>query len=295
MEVSAITPSLIKSGTLIRSRLKKATVYTFATFAGTIVATRGNTSAEVLVLAPLSTLVIFLGIYLLNDMFDLEVDKINAPTRPLATNTVTREQTLLLILLLDVLGLTISFLFLGIFALIVAVFEILLGILYSVRPFNFKDRFIVKTMTIGAGGVLSNLFGGVASGVVNSDLLFCSAMFLVYVFATSPLNDLADYTGDKAQHRKTIPIVIGPDKTIKLSVLTSLVPPIMSLLFYETLNFNFLAVGILSLIAAWSLRLLSPLWSSKEVNYSAVRKSQKRMVYLHFLLQGAFIIGSLAL
>ena len=295
MQVKALTPNLSKSGTLIRSRLKKATVYTFATFAGIIVATRGNTSAEVVILAPLATFFIFLGIYLLNDMFDLEVDKINAPTRPLATNAVTREETLLLIVLLDGLGLSISFLFLGSLAVVLAGFDILLGILYSVRPFYFKDRFIVKTMTIGAGWVLSNLFGGVASGAVNSDLLFCSAMFLVYVFATSPLNDLADYAGDKAQHRKTIPIVIGPDKTIKLSVLTSLVPPVAALLFYETLNFNFLALGILSLIAAWSLRLLTPLWSSKEVNYSAVRKSQKKMVYLHFLLQGAFIIGSLAL
>lgn len=292
MQLSELRNPIVKSAKLIRSRLKKATIYTFASLAGVIIATHGHFAPDVLILAPLATFSISLAIYLLNDVFDLEVDRINAPTRPLLTG-VTRNEILALILLLNVVGMGIAF-YLGWMAVLVIAFEILLGIVYSVKPFNFKDRFIVKTLTIAAGGALSNLFGGVASGTVNIDLVFCSSMFVIYAFATSPLNDLADYIGDKAQRRRTIPIVIGAEKTIKLSIVTSIIPAVAALVFYETLNFNVLAIGILSLIAAWSIRLLAPLRST-EVNYAAVRTSQKKMVYLHFLLQGAFLIGSLVL
>lgn len=276
----------------MKSRIKKASVYTFATLAGVIIATRGNFAPDVLLLAPLATFSISLAIYLLNDMFDLEVDRINAPTRPLLTG-VSRNEVLGLILVLNFVGVMISC-YLGWLAVLVGSFEILLGIVYSVKPFNFKDRFIVKTATIGAGGALSNIFGGVSSGIVNLDLVFCAAMFVMYAFATSPLNDLADYVGDMAQHRRTIPIVIGAEKTIGLSIVASVVPAVAALVFYETLDFNILAIGILSLIAAWSLRLLAPLRAAG-VDYAAVKIRQKKMVYLHFLLQGAFLIGSIAL
>lgn len=294
MQVNVARPNLIvKYARLVKSRAKRASVYTFATMSGVIIATKGNFSPDVLVLAPLATFSISLAIYLLNDVFDSEVDRINEPTRPFLTNGVTRNEILSLILLLNLLGIGSAF-YLGNIALLVATFEILLGIVYSVKPFNFKDKFILKTVTIAAGGALSSLFGGAASGVVNTDLVFCSAMFVIYLFATSPLNDLGDYVGDKAQHRRTIPIVIGADRTIKLSMVTSLIPTLAALIFYETLDFNILAIGILSLIALLSIRLLLPLRSA-QMNYTAVRTNQKKMVYLHFLLQGAFLVGSLVL
>jgi geranylgeranylglycerol-phosphate geranylgeranyltransferase len=290
MAVSTLGSKLFQ---LIGSRIRKASVYTFATFAGIIIATRVHFSPEIIVLAPLSTLCLSLAIYLLNDLFDVETDRINSPNRPLVSQSVTKRDILHFIIFLNVAGIGIAY-YLGIATFLLSLLEILLGVAYSVRPFDFKDRFILKTASIGLGGVLANLFGGIASHVVNVDLIFCCAMFLVYVFATSPLNDLADYVGDKLQNRRTIPIVIGPQGTIRLSILTSLIPPIASLVFLRTLDFNILAFAVLSLIAAWSLRLLLPLGRS-EVSYAAVRSSQRKMVYFHFLLQGAFLLGSLTL
>jgi geranylgeranylglycerol-phosphate geranylgeranyltransferase len=290
MSVSTLVSKLFR---LVRSRFRRALVFAFATFAGIIVATRGQFSLEIVVLAPISTLFISIAVYLLNDVFDLEVDSINSPSRPLVSQLVTKRDVIELVLFLNVAGTAIA-LFLGLATFVIALAEMLIGILYSVKPFDFKDRFILKTVCIGAGGVLANLFGGFASRVVNIDLVFSCAMFLIFLFSTSPLNDLADYVGDKVQNRRTIPIVIGPQRTIKLSILTSLIPPIASLVFIRTLNFNILAFAVLSLIAAWSLRLLLPLGRS-EVNYAAVRSSHKKMVYFHFLLQGAFLLGSLAL
>ncbi|MCL5068961.1 MAG: UbiA family prenyltransferase, partial [Thaumarchaeota archaeon] len=262
MLASLTVPGLLsKPARLTRSRLKKASVYTFSTLAGILIATRGSFIPEILILAPLSTFLISLAVYLLNDLFDLEVDKINAPNRPLATQAVSRKEAIVFVLVLNCAGVAVA-LFLGPLAFTIALFEILIGVLYSIRPFNFKDRFIVKTLSIGAGGILANIFGGVASGVVNADLIFCSAMFLVFIFSTSPLNDLADYVGDKSQNRKTIPIVIGPKRTIRLSILMSIAPPLSALVFFRILSFSPLSVVLLAFVAARSVQLLLPLTKS---------------------------------
>lgn len=282
-----------KYARLTRSRVTKASVFTFSTLAGVLIVTRGSFNPEILFLAPLSTFLISLAVYILNDLFDLEVDKINAPNRPLTTQVVTRREAVVFVLLLNVIGVSIGFM-LGPITFLIALLEVLLGVLYSMKPFSFKNRFIVKTLSIGTGGVLANLFGGVASGIVNLDLIFCSAMFLIFVFSTSPLNDLADYIGDKSHNRRTIPIVIGPDSTIKLSIITSLAPPLFALVLFRSLSYNPLSVILLALIAARALQLIWPLAKSG-TTFSTVRKQQKKMVYLHFLLQGALIAASFPL
>jgi 4-hydroxybenzoate polyprenyltransferase len=283
----------LNSYELIRSRIKRAAVFSFSTFAGVMIATRGNFNPEILVLATLSTFLISLSVYLLNDAFDFGVDRINAPERPLVAKSVSRNEDFALISLMSLCGISIGF-FLGPIPFVITLVESTLGILYSVKPFNLKDKFIVKTLCIGTGGVLANLLGGIASGVVNVDLLFCSAMFVVFIFSTSPLNDLSDYLGDKIENRKTIPIVIGPNKTVKLSILMSVAPPISALILFEVLSFNSLSVVLLSVSALLALRLLIPL-EKPGVNLATVQSHHKKMVYLHFLLQTALILGSLPL
>ena len=291
--ILAINSGVKKTVQLTRSRISRASVYTFSTLAGILIATRWNAAPEILLLAPLSTFLISLAVYVLNDLFDMEVDRINASNRPIAKQSVSRKEALVFVVLLNGIGAGIG-LFLGPITFLIALAEIAIGVCYSMRPFNFKDKFIVKTLSIGAGGILANIFGGVASGVVNADLLFCSAMFLIFLFSTSPLNDLADYVGDKAQNRKTIPIVIGPARTLRLSIIASVVPLVSALIFFQILSFNPITIVILSLLSARALQLLLPL-ARTNAGPATVKKHHKKMVYLHFLLQGALVVGSLAL
>ena len=290
---SAIPGLLSKPARLTVHRMKKASMFAFATFAGVMIATHGNFGHEVVLLAPLCTFVITLGVYLLNDLYDLEVDRANDLRTPLINKQITKTETFAFVIFLDFLGISIAYV-LGPVVMAIAFLEILLGVLYSIRPFSFKDRFVVKTLSVGAGGFLANLSGGVASGVINSDLLFSSGMFLIFLLSTSSLIDLADSVGDRSQNRRTIPIVIGEKRTIKLSILTSIVPPICALIFFEMLNFDVLSIALLSLIAARSLQLLLPLLKS-DVNLARARKQHNNMFYLLYLLQGALVVASLPL
>jgi geranylgeranylglycerol-phosphate geranylgeranyltransferase len=278
---------------LVRSRLSRAAVFTTATLSGVLVSTAGHPRLDVLLLAPLATFFVSLSMYLLNDIFDFEVDKINAPTRPIPSNRVSREEALVFVAMLDVIGLGIAAQFgwapLGILGV-----ATLIGICYSIRPFNLKDKFIVKTLSIGAGGIAVSIFGGAVSGEITPTLIFCAAMFLVFLFATSPLNDLADYAGDKTEQRRTIPIVIGPQRTIELSIVASITPLIGAVVLFPLLRLSYLSIVLLTLLSARALQLLIPLLSHG-TDAGFVRKNHKQMVVLHFVLQGALACGALIL
>lgn len=51
---------------------------------------------------------------------------------------------------------------------------------------------------------------------------FAAAMLAMMVFVTSPLNDLGDIKGDKEAGRRTIPIVLGKEHTVLISLLITI-------------------------------------------------------------------------
>jgi geranylgeranylglycerol-phosphate geranylgeranyltransferase len=291
--LTELSPLLGNFSSLARSRLSRASVYTAATISGVLVSSSGHPKISVLILAPVATFLVFLSMYVLNDLFDYEADKINAPDRPIASQRVSRREAFAFVLLLDSSGLGLAFLF-GWFSFAMLSVATFLGIFYSMRPFHFKDRFIVKTLTIGASGMAASVFGGEASGVINATLIFSAAMFLVFLFATSPINDLADSAGDKAQKRRTIPLVIGPQRTVELSIAASITPLIGALVLFPFLRMSYLSIVLLTLLAARALQLLVPLLNHGS-DARVVRKNHKQMVLLHFVLQGALACGTLVL
>ena len=278
---------------LIRSRASRALVFSWSTVAGILITTKGHPPIGDLVLAPTGIFVIALSVYLLNDIVDSDIDRINAPTRPIPSQAASLKGTFVFLLFLSVIGMSIAYL-LGPLAFVIGIMEIVLGVCYSMRPMCFKDRFLVKTFAIGAGGVLANFFGGASVGIFNLNLVYCAAMFVIFLFATSPINDLADYAGDKALNRRTIPIIIGPTRTVELSIFASVTPFISAVVLSRFLGINALSIFLLSVLAARSLQLLLPLVKQTS-DLTIVRKRHKQMVPLHFVLLAAIVIGTIAL
>ncbi|MFC1754604.1 UbiA prenyltransferase family protein [Thermoproteota archaeon] len=278
---------------LVVSRFSRASVYTWATFTAVLLSTNGLPNLMIIVLASISTFFMSLAVYILNDIVDLEVDKINAPKRLLVSKSLKKRDVLILFLFLNIGGMGIGY-WLGFYTFLITVGELILGITYSIKPFNFKDRFLAKTLIIGGGGILASIFGGVATNNVNGTVIYAALLFIIFLFATSPINDLADYIGDKAQKRKTIPIIIGPQNTIKLAIISAVSPFISSLIVIPMLNLTIL-LGILYFFLGYiSIKLLLPLLN----NYSDLKKVRihhKRMVPLHFFLQGALVLGTISI
>jgi geranylgeranylglycerol-phosphate geranylgeranyltransferase len=188
---------------------------------------------------PLSTLLIITGMYVLNDLFDADLNRVNGKTnRPIPSGKVSKRQAVVFVVSMNVIGLCVPVFANNTMGIMMASTIVLIGIMYSLPKISLKDKFVIKTCAIsvamacslllGASMYLGKDFGSEIAGTfgwssfqTEGQLLypmFAGAMLALMVFVTSPLNDLGDIKGDKEAGRRTIPIVFGKKNTIWLSL-----------------------------------------------------------------------------
>jgi geranylgeranylglycerol-phosphate geranylgeranyltransferase len=204
-------------------------------------------------LVPISTLLIITGMYVLNDLFDADLDRINGKTnRPIPSGKVSKGHALLFVVLTNVIGLCVPVFTYNLFGIVLALMIALIGILYSLPKVSLKDKFIIKTCAIAIamacslllgtsiylledlGTDIGNAFRWISAQAVGLILYpaFAAVILAMMVFVTSPLNDLGDIKGDKVAGRRTIPIVIGKENTVRLSLLITIGIAFSSWIFY---------------------------------------------------------------
>jgi geranylgeranylglycerol-phosphate geranylgeranyltransferase len=273
-------------------------------------------------LLPISTLLIITGMYVLNDIFDADLDRISGKTnRPIPSGKVSKRQAFLFVIEMNLIGLIIAAYTSNVLGLLATSIIVLIGILYSIPRISLKNMFIVKTLAISIVMMCSLLAGAsiysyeylktdnygpideitypAISSVSLLFPIFSGTMLFLMVFVTSPLNDLADTEGDKNVGRRTIPLVIGKVNTVKLSVSISLGIAVSTwILFvflisssgYNGLNSLVLpsAVSISCFIIIVHLtKVLSHLGDRNFVRESVTKRSMP----LHLLLQVSLAIG----
>jgi geranylgeranylglycerol-phosphate geranylgeranyltransferase len=275
---------------------------------------------------PLSTLLIITGMYVLNDLFDADLDRINGKTnRPIPAGRVSKRQALFFVVLMNVIGLCVPVFANNLMGFAFASMIALIGIMYSLPKISLKDRFIIKTCAIAVAMACSLLLGASVFldnyfeiGITNSSglmmffqtesqimyPLFASAVLALMVFVTSPLNDLGDIKGDKEAGRKTIPIVLGKRNTVVLSMSIAILIAASSWIFYamwtpEIINDSNhfpsrFAIGLPLLVSATCILIVIHLFAVRrrieEQNY--IRQSVgKKSMPLHLLLQISLVVG----
>ncbi|MDG7000619.1 MAG: UbiA family prenyltransferase, partial [Nitrososphaerota archaeon] len=283
-----VRPSIRGILRLVKSKILRSSVFAWATLVSVVVSqimrygVVGVSAGHFITTASLATsctLLTALSAYVLNDVSDLKVDSVNSPRRPFVTKAVGKSETITLILFLDFLALLIGAT-LGIVPFFVVLLELAGGIAYSFRPFSYKSKFVLKTLSIGIAGVVSSVFGALCLGYgIYPLVVYASSMFFVYLFVTSPLNDLGDIAGDVFERRKTIPIVIGSSNTVKLALFAGVIPFVSSLLFFPFLGTNLLMPAIMGFVSLRSVQLLYPLLRAPEC--LKIREKHRQMVLLH--------------
>jgi 4-hydroxybenzoate polyprenyltransferase len=279
---------------------------------------------------PTSTLLIITGMYILNDLFDADLDRINGKTnRPIPSGKVSKGHALLFVIMTNVIGLSVPVFSNNQLGIVLASLIALIGILYSLPKVSLKDRYIIKTCAIGIAMASSLLLG--ASNYLNGDSgsdignafrwtsghmeglmlypVYAAIMLFMMVFVTSPLNDLGDIRGDREAGRRTIPIVIGKVNTVRLSLLISIGIAFSSWMLYANLisygesdgtglHDNIIAIPITLPLAVSGtcfliiFHLLNVLKQMEDQNYIRESVSKKSMP-LHLLLQFSLVVGFL--
>jgi 4-hydroxybenzoate polyprenyltransferase len=188
---------------------------------------------------------LWLNAVLVNNVFDLEIDRITNPKRPLVLEKVQPELYLGLSAVISVVML-LTTLVLGLIPFILALLSVLSSLAYSVPPLRLR-RWIFSTVFIGWGSVLAFFFGYFSHSSLDSFHLSSEALLvggLIFVtFSIGPLTkDLKDYAGDEEQGIRTLFTVYGIEKgswIVTWFLGASMLMPV--LLFHKT--FDILIIG----------------------------------------------------
>lgn len=199
----------------------------------------------------------FLGgfVYLFNDVFDREADRINERDLPLAMGRVTLNQIVGISLISLIFALTISF-SVNRTIFLLAVIAAGLGIAYSIPFLRLKKINWAKPLTIASALALSLLAGGFSLGAVPIELIFLILSFGIFTMLAYPTADLKDMEGDKKHGIRTIPILIGKKRTLEMGILGFSVMLTSAILGYVYLSFNFTLIFMAGAVSCFNIKEL---------------------------------------
>jgi geranylgeranylglycerol-phosphate geranylgeranyltransferase len=185
-----------------------------AVYLGAIISVDFYFSLEML-LASLSGMLISAGGNVINDYFDLEVDRASKPHRPLPSGRVTSTGALSFYLFLSTIGLILSAL-VNRSAFIIAGAAVVGLFFYSA---SLKLELFWGNFTVAFISALAFLYGGVS--VRNPGGALIPAVFaFLYHFGREVLKDLEDMEADRLRRSRSIPLVLGEKPAQRITALS---------------------------------------------------------------------------
>jgi len=158
------------------------------------------------------------GANAINDAFDIDIDRINRPDRPLPRGALTVHDARKMWLVVSLTAIVIN-LFLNAAALLTVIFSIVLLYVYSAW---LKRTVLIGNVVIGLMTGMAFIYGGLAVGSIERALV--PAVFAFLINLTRELvKDIEDREGDQRAHAKTLPIQYGVVPTLLLATASLLV------------------------------------------------------------------------
>lgn len=198
-----------------------------------------NTTASILrQIVVLSILFISWGInQITNDLLGVKEDKINAPHRPIASGELNQKYVLSVTFFLFLLGAVITF-FLNPYALIIYFAGYIFNIVYEYLkgiPLLGNIWFGILIAVVPFYGALAVSKGNLMSVLYNKDLIYI-ALFIALISSTMTFfTYFKDYSGDKQAKKKTLVVLLSPEKARFLNFIASSLP---FLILFVVLSFN---------------------------------------------------------
>jgi len=219
----------------------------------------------------------------INDYFDIKIDSINRPERPIPSGRVKLKEALYFSCLLFVLGTLLAFSINSVCGFI-ALFNSLLLIFYAK---TLKGTPLLGNLSIGYLTGSTFLFGASVFGFEGLETLF--VLFVLSALAITAreiIKDIEDMEGDKIEGADTLPLRIGARKASYLAVLIGFLAVFLSPLPYLT---SVLGLRYLYLVLLADLGFLAAIHQILIRNNPA--KSSKMFKIAMFFALLAFIAG----
>ena len=158
------------------------------------------------------------GANAINDAFDIEIDRINRPDRPLPRGALTRQDAWRMWFVLSLAAAAINAFF-YVTALLIVLLSIAMLYVYSAR---LKRTVLIGNILIGAMTGMAFIYGGAVVGRIDRALMPALFAFLVNL-ARELLKDVEDMEGDRKEHAMTLPIRYGVRLALVVATATILV------------------------------------------------------------------------
>lgn len=186
---------------------------------GELLASGKLPSTAGIVLGFLSFFFISAASLILNDYFDIEIDRINAPERPLPSGLVTERDVVLLSFAVTMLGFVTGYL-ISLEALLVVIFVWAVGFLYNWR---FKKAGFIGNLMVSFSVGMTFVFGGIAvDRPFESMVWFFAIMVMLIDLGEEIAADAMDIEGDRKIGSRSLALVLGRENALRISGATFL-------------------------------------------------------------------------
>lgn len=185
---------------------------------GGIISSVGNSINSNLILAALAAALTAASGNVINDLYDIEIDKIVHPNRPLAKGELTIVEVRIFYVCLILAASALSFA-LDLFLFAITILAILILFFYSayLKKIPLIGNVIVALLT-----ALAFLYGGIAVQNISGAVLPAIFAFLINLIREL-VKDAEDFEGDKKNNVITFPIKFGIQRTMQLVMVLTLI------------------------------------------------------------------------
>lgn len=250
----------------------------------------------------LATICIAAGGYVINDVYDVEADKINKPNDVIITKSVTEKRGLTLFIILNVIGVGLGFYLSNVVdkSVFFMLFFMASALLYIYSSY-LKQILLAGNIVVSLVVALSIILVGIFELLpvindINRDVqIFFFKIILDYAIFAFMINlirelvkDIEDTDGDHKAGMQTLPIVIGRERANKIVFILSLIP-LFAIIYYVINNFfkQQLLVGYFLVL------VIAPLIYITIKLFSAEQKSHYKHISL--MLKLVMLTGMLSL
>jgi homogentisate phytyltransferase/homogentisate geranylgeranyltransferase len=206
----------------------------------------------------------------LNQLIDIEIDKINKPDLPLASGKFSQKQGQIIVIISGLLAIILSSIF-GVWLFVTVIISLIIGTAYSLPPIRLKRfPFLASLCIFTVRGVVVNLglffhFTQKLTDhfLVNIPIYVLTLFILIFTIAIAIFKDVPDMEGDKQYNITTFTILLGKKTIFNIArwVITFCYLGIIFSGYFFRLSANYiiLIIGHLGfLILLW--------WRSQNVN-----------------------------
>lgn len=254
-------------------------------FMGYVVSSSWQFETKSIVISLLVVALVAAGGYAINDVYDIDIDRINKPDRPLPSGKISVRNAKILAYTTMVLGCILS-IFLGYIQFSIAVITTILLIFYAK---TLKREGLPGNLVVALTTALSIFYGGLAyfQGYWLEKVIVPTFYSFLLTLGREFIKGIEDYEGDKAFNVKTLATTLGIERTWTIArivlILMLVISPIPMFL-----GFNLLYPIVL--IPFYYFTLLAIL---SETSIKGGEKARGYMKVSAFLGIIAFMLGSL--